>query len=125
MTAILLGLKISTRWPPCSRIGYSVRPDYIPHCVYSVWNCVDPVSLRFCLPYYAAPLSVGNTIQIDIPDCDMSDENFFSSPCFGSCDMVKILSVVAVELYILAPFGVIAGVPLEPKLAIYWQKPQF
>jgi len=36
----------------------------------------------------------------------MSDKILFSSPCFGSCDIVKILSVVAIELYILAPYGV-------------------
>ena len=39
-------------------------------------------------------------------DCDMPDENFFSSPCFGSCDIVKFLSVIAVELYTLVLFGV-------------------
>jgi hypothetical protein len=45
-------------------------------------------------------------------DRDMPDEIFLSSPCFGSCDIVKISSVIAVELYTLALFGVgfVAGV---------------
>jgi hypothetical protein len=40
-------------------------------------------------------------------DCDMPDEIFFLSPCFGSCDIVKISSVIAVELHtFLVLFGV-------------------
>ena len=39
-------------------------------------------------------------------DHDTPDEIFFSSPYFGSRNMVKILSVMAVEVYILEMFGV-------------------
>ena len=38
-------------------------------------------------------------------DRDTPDEILFSSPRFGSCDMVKISSVVAVEQYILVVIG--------------------
>src|ERR1700677_2118800 len=38
-------------------------------------------------------------------DCDTLDEIWFSSPHFGSCDTVKIPSVVPVEQYILVVIG--------------------
>ena len=62
---------------------------------------------------------------MDTPhDCDTPDEIFFSSPYFRSCDMAKISSVIAVELYIL--YQIHGGsMPLELKLAIYWKKTQF
>ena len=50
----------------------------------------------------------------------------FPDACFGSCDIVKISLVITVELYTLALFGVkFIAMPLEPKLAIYWQKTRF
>ena len=39
-------------------------------------------------------------------DRDTPDKIFFSSLHFGSCDMAKISSVIAIEFYILAMFGV-------------------
>ena len=39
-------------------------------------------------------------------DRDTPDEIFFSSLHFGSRDIAKISSVIAIELYILAMFGV-------------------
>ena len=39
-------------------------------------------------------------------DCDTPDENFFSSPHFGSHDMLKISSGMAVESHILTTIGV-------------------
>jgi len=39
-------------------------------------------------------------------DRDTPDENFFSSPHFGSRDMVKISSGMAVESHILTTIGV-------------------
>src|ERR1700683_554205 len=38
-------------------------------------------------------------------DCDTPDEILFLSPRFGSCDMVKISSVVPAEQYILVVIG--------------------
>ena len=80
---------------------------------------------------FATTLAIYCRIQFKstpLHDRDTPDEIFFLSPHFGSCDMVKISSIMNVELYILVTFGdkFIAAVwPLESKLAIYWQKTQF
>jgi len=57
-------------------------------------------------------------------DRDMPDEIFLSSPCFGSCDTVK---VIAVELHTLALFGVkfIAGYAARAKISHLLGKTRF
>ena len=57
----------------------------------------------------------------------MPDEIFLLSPCFGSCDTVKISSVIAVELHTLALFGVkfIAGYAARAKISHLLAKTRF
>jgi len=75
----------------------------IQNCIYANYGKLGLTRWRtlVCLEYCRIQIKL-----TPLHDCDMPDEIFFSSLHFGSHDMAKISSVIAIELYILVMFGV-------------------
>ena len=84
---------VVTNWSNISEISIFLRRFLVKQ-----WRsrCVTPIPVYCRIQIKSTPLR----------DRDTPDEIFFSSLHFGSRDMAKISSVIAIELYILTMFGV-------------------